>query len=169
MRFAELEFSVEYSLVRAPPSEGGSNAPRPSVSVPHIDVNADGCRARQARSCVNTACRGGISEISDVSLDYVCNACWMIYKIGIISKRYFLDSVWNFAVAYSRALVSLLYFFTSSFGFLPGLFIAFVSARFASWKFIFLVWVHLKRDTSYRRYPTTSRHKLPTARRFVTK
>ena len=80
-----------------------------------------------------------------------------------------LDSVCNFALAYSRALVSLLYFFTSSFGFLPGLFIAFVSARFASWKFVFSVWVHLKRDTSYRRYPTTSRYKLPTARRFVTK
>ena len=63
MRFAELEFSVEYSFVRAPPSVGGSNAPRPSVSVPHIDVNADGCRARQARSCKNTACRGGISGI----------------------------------------------------------------------------------------------------------
>ena len=49
MRFAELEFSIEYSFVRAPPSEGGSNAPRPAVSVPHIDVNADGCRARQER------------------------------------------------------------------------------------------------------------------------
>ena len=48
MRFAELEFSVEYGLVRAPPSRGGSNAPRPAVSVPHIDVNADGCRARRA-------------------------------------------------------------------------------------------------------------------------
>ena len=48
MRFAELEFSVEYGLVRAPPSGGGSNAPRPAVSVPHIDVNADGRRARRA-------------------------------------------------------------------------------------------------------------------------
>ena len=28
----------------------------------------------------------------------VCNA-WMINKIGIISKRYLLDNVWNFAVA----------------------------------------------------------------------
>ena len=62
MRFAELEFSVEYSLVRAPPSGGGSNAPRPAVSVPHVDVNADGCRARRARNCKNTACRGGILE-----------------------------------------------------------------------------------------------------------
>ena len=51
------------SFVRAPPSGGGSKAPRPAVSVPHIDVNADGCRARQARSCKNTACREGISEI----------------------------------------------------------------------------------------------------------
>ena len=33
-----------------------------------------------------------------------------------------LDNVCNFAVAYSRALVSLLYFFTSSFGFLLGLY-----------------------------------------------
>ena len=80
---------------------------------------------------------------------YVCNA-WMIYKIGIIFKRCLIN-VWNFAVAYFRALVSLLYFFTSSFGFLLGLFIAFVFARFASWKFHFLVWVHLKRGTNYRR------------------
>ena len=34
-----------------------------------------------------------------------------------------LDSVWNFAVAYSRALVSLLHFFTSSFGFSPAFFV----------------------------------------------
>ena len=68
------------------------------------------------------------------------------------------DDVWNFAVAYPRALVSLqwMYFLTSSFGFLLGLFISFVSDRFASWKFNFLVWVHLKRDTNFRRYPTTS-------------
>ena len=63
MRFAELEFSVEYSSVRAPPSRGGSNAPRPAVSVPHIDVNVDGCQARQARSCKNAACRERILEI----------------------------------------------------------------------------------------------------------
>ena len=48
MRFAELEFSVEYGLVRAPHPGGGSNAPPPAVSVPHIDVNADGRRARRA-------------------------------------------------------------------------------------------------------------------------
>ena len=29
------------SFVRAPSSGGGSNAPRPAVSVPHLDVNAD--------------------------------------------------------------------------------------------------------------------------------
>ena len=55
------------SLVRAPASGGGSNVPRPAVSVPHIDVNTDGCRARQARSCKNTACRRGIPEILVVS------------------------------------------------------------------------------------------------------
>ena len=65
------------------------------------------------------------------------------------------DNVWNFAVACSRALVSLLYFFTSSCGYLLGLLIAFISARFASWKFNILLWVHLKRDTNYRRHPTT--------------
>ena len=118
MRFAELEFSVEYSLVRAPPSGGGSNAPRPAVSVPHIDVNADECRARQARRCKYTACRRGISEILDVSLclqrlDDLQN--WHHFQTV-------LDHVLNFAVAYSRALVSLLYFFTSSFGFLLGLY-----------------------------------------------
>ena len=48
MRFAKLEFSVKYGLVRAPPSGGASNAPRSAVSVPHIDVNADGCRAKRA-------------------------------------------------------------------------------------------------------------------------
>ena len=167
MRFAELDFSVEYRFVWAPPSGGGSNAPRPAVSVPHIDVNADGCRGRQARRCNNTACQEGSSEISDVSLclqrlDDLQN--WHHFQTV-------LDDVWNFAVAYPRALVSLqwMYFLTSSFGFLLGLFISFVSDRFASWKFNFLVWVHLKRDTNFRRYPTTSWHKLPTARRFVKK
>ena len=152
MRFAELVFSVEYSFVRAPPSGGGFNAPRPAVSVPHIDVNADGCQSRQARSCKKTACQGGISEISDVSLclqrlDELQN--WHHFQTVV-------DDVWNFAVAYSRALVSLLYFFNSSFGFLPGLFIAFVSAHSCQLEIHLLVWVHPKRDTNYRRYPTTS-------------
>ena len=50
MRFSELEFSVSKSFVRAPSSGGGSNAPRPAVSVPHLDVKADRRSARQARS-----------------------------------------------------------------------------------------------------------------------
>ena len=106
------------SFVRAPPSGGGSNAPRPAVSVPHIDVNAHGCRARQAKSCKNTACRGGMSEILVASLclqrlDDLQN--WHHFQMV-------LDNVLNFAVAFSRALASLLYFFTSSFGFLLGLY-----------------------------------------------
>ena len=31
------------SFVRAPSSGGGSNAPRPAVSVRHVDVSADRC------------------------------------------------------------------------------------------------------------------------------
>ena len=82
------------SFVRAPPSGGGSNAPRPAVSVPHIDVNADGCRARQARSCKNTSCRGGISEI------LVESQC--LQRLDDLQNYHFqtvLDNVWNFAVA----------------------------------------------------------------------
>ena len=55
------------SFVRAPSSGSGSNAPRPAVPAPHIDVNADGCQARQARNCKNSACREGIPEILVVS------------------------------------------------------------------------------------------------------
>ena len=73
---------------------------------------------------------GRISEISDVSL--------CLQRLDDLQNWHHFqtirDNVWNFAVAYPRALVSLLYFFTSSFGFLLSLFIAFVSARFASWK-----------------------------------
>ena len=46
-------------FVHEPPSGGGSNAPRPAVSVPHLNVKADECCARQARSCKTIACRGG--------------------------------------------------------------------------------------------------------------
>ena len=55
------------SFVQAPSSGGGSNAPCPAVSVPHIDVNADGCQARQARSYKSITCRGGIPDILVVS------------------------------------------------------------------------------------------------------
>ena len=41
MGFSELE--VLGQIVRAPSSGGGSNALRPALSVPHLDVNADGC------------------------------------------------------------------------------------------------------------------------------
>ena len=37
-------------FVRAPPSEGGSNAPRPALAVLHVDVNAYRHRMRLARS-----------------------------------------------------------------------------------------------------------------------
>ena len=57
----------ETSFVRVPSSGGGSNAPRPAVSVRHLDVIADGCRAREARSCKNIARRGGILDILVVS------------------------------------------------------------------------------------------------------
>ena len=87
MRFAELEFSVEYSFVRAPPSGGAFNAPRPSVSVPHIDMNADGCRARQARV---TKIPHVEEEFREFWLNLNVYNVWMIYKIGIISKRYLI-------------------------------------------------------------------------------
>ena len=76
------------------------------MSVPHIDVNADGCRAKQVRSCKNTACRGGIPYISVVfqclqRLDDLQN--WHHFQT-VVS---FYCNVLNFAVAYSRAFVSL--------------------------------------------------------------
>ena len=94
------------SFVRAPSSGGGSNAPRPAVSVPHIDVNADGCQAIHARSCKSIACRGGIPEILVVSsslqrLDDLQN--WHHFKTVV--SCYF--NVLNFAVAYSQAFVLL--------------------------------------------------------------
>ena len=87
MRFAELEFSVEYSFVRAPLSGGGSNAPRPAVSVPHIDVKrADAERDKRE-----------VAKIPHVEEEFrrlwlnlnVCSA-WMVYIIDIISKRYLI-------------------------------------------------------------------------------
>ena len=63
---------------------GGSNAPRPAVSVPNLDVKADGCRARQVRRCK-------ILRIEEEFLRFwlyldVCSV-WIIPKISIISKR----------------------------------------------------------------------------------
>ena len=94
------------SFVLAPASGGGSNAPRPAVSVPHLDVNTDGCRARQARSCKSIACRRGIREILGVSsrlqcLDDLRN--W--HHFQTVVRCY--CNVLNFAVAYSRASVLL--------------------------------------------------------------
>ena len=66
-------------------------------------MSADGCRARQARSCKNTACRGGIPEILVVSsrlqrLDDLQN--WNHFQTVVANAL-------NFAVAYSRAFVLL--------------------------------------------------------------
>ena len=94
------------SFVRAPSSGGGSNAPRPAVSVPRIDVNADGCRARQARSCESIACREGFQEILVVSsslqrLDDLQN--WHHFQTVVSCYC----NVFNFVVANSRAFVLL--------------------------------------------------------------
>ena len=53
------------------------------MTIPHIDVNADGCRARQVRSCKNTARRRGIPEILAV---YECLRRLDDLQSGIISK-----------------------------------------------------------------------------------
>ena len=91
-------------FVRAPSSGGDSNAPRPAVSVPHVDVNADGCRARQARRCKSIACGGGIPEILVVSsslqrMDDLQN--WHHFRTVVSCYSIIL----NFAVAYSRPFV----------------------------------------------------------------
>ena len=51
-------------FVRAPSSEGGSNVPRPALSVWHLDVDADGCWARQARSAQKKYFRTVLSSYS---------------------------------------------------------------------------------------------------------
>ena len=71
-------------FVRSPSSGGGSNAPRPALSVRHLDVNADGCWARKTRSCKNIVFWNVIFRLR-LYLD-VCSV-WMISKFGIISKR----------------------------------------------------------------------------------
>ena len=103
MRFAGLEFSVKIASFERRLQGGGSNAPRPAVLVPHLDVNADGCRAIQARSCKKIACLGRIPEILVVSsrlqrLDDLRN--WH-------HSQTVVANVLNFAVAYSRAFVLL--------------------------------------------------------------
>ena len=85
---------------------GGSNVPRHAVSVPHLDVNADGCRTRQARSCHNIACRGGIPDFLFVSSrqqrqDDLRNWHHSQTKVGCYCN------VLIFAVAYSRSFVLL--------------------------------------------------------------
>ena len=165
MRFAELEFSVDYSFVWAPP---WGAAPTP-LALPCPFRTSTWERGRMPSETSGKLQKYRMSRRNFGNFGWILMSATPGWFRKSASIQTVLDNVWNFAVAYSRALVYLLYFFTSSFGLLLGLLIAFVSARFASWKFNFLVWVHLKRDTNYRRYPTTSWHKLQTARRFVTK
>ena len=77
------------SFVRAPSSGGGSNAPRPAVSVPHLDVNADRRCARQARSAFFFCILGGIRPsyswiLAYAELERINKG--QHFKIGIISK-----------------------------------------------------------------------------------
>ena len=70
-------------------------------------MNADGCRARQARSCKNIACRGGIPKSLVVSLrlqrlDDLQN----LHNFRTVAGCYYCI-VLNFAAAYSRAFVLL--------------------------------------------------------------
>ena len=98
--------SQSNSFVRAPSSGGGSNPPRSAVSVPHLDVNADDCRAKQAKSCKSIACQRGIPEILVVSsrlqrLDDLQN-----YHHFRTAITYYLHML-NFPAAFSRAIVLL--------------------------------------------------------------
>ena len=93
-------------FVRAPSSGGGSNAPRPALSVPHLEVDADRGWARQATNCKNVVLWGGNIEASVVSWRLQRLQSVMISKIGKISKRQLLK-VLNFAVVNSRAFVLL--------------------------------------------------------------
>ena len=93
-------------FVRAPSSGGGSNAPRPALSVLHLDVNADRRWARQARSCKNVVFWGGDLEASVVSWHLQRLQSVMISKNGIIFQTV-VAKVLNFAVVYSRAFVLL--------------------------------------------------------------
>ena len=83
MRFAELEFSVEYSLVRlrgAAPTPLALPCPFRTSTWTRTDAERD---------------KREVAKIPHVEEEFrefwlhldVCNA-WMIYKIGVISKRY---------------------------------------------------------------------------------
>ena len=114
-RFCPVSASVCYSrswnsrsnsFVQAPSSGGCSNARRPAVSVPHLEVNAEGRRSTQAWSCKTIACRGRIPEILIVSSrlqrkDNLQN--WHQFQTAVSCNCNFS----NFAVANSRAIVLL--------------------------------------------------------------
>ena len=94
------------SFVRAPSSGGGSNVARPAVSIPHLDVNVDECRAKQAKSCKSIACQRGIPENMGVSsrlqrLDDLQNC----HHFQTVVSCYFF--VLNFAAAFFRAIIFL--------------------------------------------------------------
>ena len=136
------------SFVRAPSSGGGSNAPRPAVSVPHVDVNADGCRARQARSCKSIACRAGIPEFLVVSsslqrLDDLQN--W--HHSQTVVSCY--CNVLNFAVAYSRAFVLLKRLFCLTSAGFDRLFVLLTSAGLERMKHVKVFEGRLQRPSPF--------------------
>ena len=118
MRFSELEFSAN-SFVRAPSSGGGSNAPRPAVSVPHIDVNADRRWARQARNAFFFCILGGIRPsyswiLAYVELERINKG--QHFQIGVISKltsKFLPDDA--FFMAASKRLPYRSYYYCVSF------------------------------------------------------
>ena len=87
MQFAELEFSVEYSFVRAPPSGA---APTP-LALPCPFRTSTRTRTDAERDKREVAKIPHVEEeFRKIRLNLnVCNA-WMVYKIGIISKRYLI-------------------------------------------------------------------------------
>ena len=98
------------SFVRAPSSGGGSNAPRPAVSVPHLAGIGYVSWARQARSkCANFCILGSTRPSYSWILAYICRA-WtkqtyqvrenIYFQVGIISKlaSYFVPTTLFFMV-----------------------------------------------------------------------
>ena len=119
MRFAELEFSVKW--LRSSAVFGG-RLKRPSPcrirSAPRRE------RGRMPSETSEKLQKYRKSRRNSRPLGCVLNVCsaWIRFtKLASFPNQTVRDNVWNFAVAYSRALVSLLYFFTSSFGFLLGI------------------------------------------------